>query len=249
MIAFDAATLIVSWAAGIWFFLWVTTRRRVLTAGYGWLLRGVSLAAIAISLTVAFAYGPVWSRDGASLVFAAVGFAALAVSVIRRSGFPASLDLLAAAIGLCAATLGAFDAGGSLLLASARILVGALFLGAMTDAMLLGHWYLVQPGLTRAPLLEVVHAALLMWLPEMVVLLWPTGMVSVLTGAIDDGYNGLLGWFWLANAAATVVIVVLARLALREREYSAVMAATGFMYLAILTGFGQDLTARILLSP
>ena len=39
------------------------------------------------------------------------------------------------------------------------------------------------------------------------------------------------------------------RLALKERQYSAVMAATGLMYLAILTGFGQDIVARVLLSP
>ena len=38
------------------------------------------------------------------------------------------------------------------------------------------------------------------------------------------------------------------RLALRERAYSAVMAATGLLYLAILTAFGVDLVARALLS-
>jgi hypothetical protein len=42
---------------------------------------------------------------------------------------------------------------------------------------------------------------------------------------------------------------VVTRAALREREYSAVMAATGLMYLAIITGFGQDLVARLLLAP
>ena len=36
-------------------------------------------------------------------------------------------------------------------------------------------------------------------------------------------------------------------MALKEKEYSAVMAATGLMYLAILTAFGMDLVARILL--
>jgi hypothetical protein len=35
--------------------------------------------------------------------------------------------------------------------------------------------------------------------------------------------------------------------ALRERWYSAVMAATGLLYLAILTAFGQDLVARAVL--
>jgi hypothetical protein len=125
--------------------------------------------------------------------------------------------------------------------------VGAFFLGAVTDAMLLGHWYLVQPGLSRRPINELVAWTGVLWLPELVVLMLPTGMWSVLDGTIDDSYNGLLGWFWVACAITTIGLVVVTRLALREREYSAVMAATGFMYLAILTAFGQDLVARILL--
>ena len=32
----------------------------------------------------------------------------------------------------------------------------------------------------------------------------PTGMVSVLNGTIDDGYNGMLGWFWVACAVTTI---------------------------------------------
>ena len=149
------------------------------------------------------------------------------------------------AVGIIAA---AAHAGGPTWLAIARFLVGAAFLGAVTDAMLLGHWYLVQPGLSRGPLLELVRWTGWLWLPEVVLLLVPTGMVSVLNGTIDDGYNGLLGWFWLACTVTTVGLVVVTRLALRERYYSAVMAATGLLYLAILTAFGTDLVARALLS-
>ena len=67
------------------------------------------------------------------------------------------LDLLAPVVGV----IGAVRRGGvrrrrrtrSRL---ARLVVGALFLGAVTDAMLLGHWYLVQPGLGRDPIKELV---------------------------------------------------------------------------------------------
>jgi hypothetical protein len=38
------------------------------------------------------------------------------------------------------------------------------------------------------------------------------------------------------------------RAALKERAYSAVMAATGLLYLAILTAFGTDLVARAILA-
>ena len=72
-------------------------------------------------------------------------------------------------------------------------------------------------------------------------------MISVLTGSIDDGWGGMLGWFWLACAVATIVLVGVTKAALKERAYSAVMAATGLLYLAILTAFGTDLVARAVL--
>ena len=78
-----------------------------------------------------------------------------------------------------------------------RTLVGAAFLGAVTDTMLLGHWYLVQPGLPAV----AAHRAgrtrsLSIWPLEVLAMLLPTGMVSVWTGAVDDGWGGVLGWFW-----------------------------------------------------
>ncbi|MBK5224829.1 MAG: hypothetical protein JJE52_18535 [Acidimicrobiia bacterium] len=163
--------------------------------------------------------------------------------------FPPWLDLIAVAFGLVAIVAGAAAAEGPVALSVARVVVGALLLGSVSDAMLLGHWYLVQPGLARGPLLELVRWTALVWPLELVVMLWPTGMVSVLAGDIDDGYNGLLGWFWVACAITTIVLVGVTRAALRERQYSAVMAATGLLYLAILTAFGMDLVARAVLAP
>ncbi|MDH4147541.1 MAG: hypothetical protein OEY23_20490, partial [Acidimicrobiia bacterium] len=121
-------------------------------------------------------------------------------------------------------------------------------LGAVSDAMLLGHWYLVQPGLARAPLLELVRWTAWTWPAEVVAMLVPVGMVSVFVGTVDDGWDGILGWFWLACAVTTIVLVRVTRAALREHQYSAVMAATGLLYLAILTAFGTDLVARAVLA-
>jgi hypothetical protein len=162
--------------------------------------------------------------------------------------FPPVLDLLAPAIGLVGLVAGGIDAGDPVALSVARVVVGALFLGAVSDAMLLGHWYLVQPGLARGPLLELIRWLAALWPFEVAVLLWPTGMVSVINGSIDDGYNGLLGWFWIACAVTTIGLVGVTRAALKERQYSAVMAATGLLYLAILTAFGTDLVARATLT-
>ncbi len=163
--------------------------------------------------------------------------------------FDPRLDLIAPAFGFIAIVVGALHADGPVALSVLRVLAGAVFLGAVSDAMLLGHWYLVQPGLERAPILELVKWTGIAWLPHALVFLLPTGMFSVLSGSIDDGYQGMLGWFWVASTVTTAILIWVTRLALRERQYSAVMAATGLMYLAILTAFGQDVVARILLDP
>lgn len=300
----DGGVFLLQWATGGLLFAWVTTRRRELGLGYGWLLRSV-FAALALggaavlaaeglerpSQVIAFA---------SALLTAAAAIAVLGVAVARRgagvsgdtarrdrrrarvsamlgrrdgrvsrvarddhvdsgeSGSPErnaqkeldpDLDLIAPVVGAVGLLVAAQFSGGPAPLAAARLLVGAAFLGCVTDAMLLGHWYLVQPGLPRDALKQLVRLTALLWPAEVAVMLWPTGMVQVLNGTVDDGWKGLLGWTWLACAAATIALVGLTWAALRERAYSAVMAATGLLYLAILTAFGTDLLARAVLRP
>jgi hypothetical protein len=163
--------------------------------------------------------------------------------------FPPVLDLPAPLVGAAGLLACGVFAGGPYVLAAVRLLVGAAFLGAVSDAMLLGHWYLVQPGLRRDPLRELVLWNGALWPFQVAAFLWPVGMVQVFTGTIDDGYGGLLGWVWVVCALSTIALVGVTWLALRERYYSAVMAATGLLYLAILTAFGTDLVARAVLAP
>ena len=284
MIRLDAATVLLQWATGGLLFLWVTTRRRQVSLGYGWLLRSTYLLLAVGALVTGLRYGEsVPLRDGASAGVVVASGVALAVSVQRRRAgvvgerdrqeaaservsamtgierhradndadaveFSPRLDLLAPVVGVLGLVAAGWAAGDPALLSIARVVVGAAFLGAVTDAMLLGHWYLVQPGMPRGPLLELVRWLAVLWPFEVVVMLWPTGMVSVITGDIDDGYNGILGWMWIACAVSTIALVAVTRAALKERQYSAVMAATGLLYLAILTAFGTDLVARAVLA-
>lgn len=279
----DVPTFLLQWATGGLAYLWVTTRRREVSIGYGWLLRG-TYGLMALGAVVAgLRYDPLLLRELSSAGVALAAGVALWVSWVRRSAgvekqrervqvrsarvaemtgiereeqtfdetvpeFPPALDLVAPAIGLIGLLAGGVAAGDPVWLSVARTLVGAAFLGCVTDAMLLGHWYLTQPGLPRAPLLELVRHLMWLWPIEVALLLVPPGMVQVLNGSIDDGYGGMLGWFWLACAVTTIVLVFVTRAALKERYYSAVMAATGLLYLAILTAFGTDLVARAVLS-
>ena len=283
----DAATFLLQWATGGLAFLWVTTRRREVSLGYGWLLRGV-FGVMAVAAAALFADQDLTAARGLALAgtlgMVAATAAALIVSVVRRRAgvhgrealraerrervaamvgleplempdrerlpeFPPALDLIAPTLGTLSLLAAAQFAGGPYLLAALRLLVGAAFLGSVSDAMLLGHWYLVQPGLPRDSIKELVRWTALVWPFEIAVFLWPIGMVQVLNGVVSDGYHGILGWIWLTCAVTTIGLVVLTWYALKERYYSAVMAATGLLYLAILTAFGTDLIARAVLRP
>ena len=166
----------------------------------------------------------------------------------RGREFNPALDLIAPAIGVIGLVAAGLAAGGNDALAVARTLAGAAFLGAVTDAMLLGHWYLVQPGLSREPIRELVRLAALAWPLDVALLLVPTGMVQVLNGRINHGYGGLLGVTWVVSALTTLALLGVAWKTLAEPYYSAVMATTGLLYLAILTAFGTDVLARALFS-
>ena len=244
MIRLDAATVLLQWATGGLLFLWFTTRKHEVSAGYGWMIRlsFIVIAAGGAAAGIMNDFLPV--RD-----IAAIAVAVVSLGTIKRKNV--TLDLVAPVIGSIGLVVAAVDAAqgtGGTIVNLLRVFVGMVFLGAVSDAMLLGHWYLVQPGMPRSILNELVSS--LRWiLPfEVVVMLLPTGMVSVLNGSISDGWNGTLGWFWVACAITTGVLVEVTRAALRERSYSAVMAATGLMYLAILTAFGTDLVARAVLA-
>jgi hypothetical protein len=288
VIQLDAATVLLQWAAGGLLFLWVTTRRREVGIGYGWLLRGVYGAMAAGAVAAGVALGSSAGRDVCAALTAVATIVALGVSVARRKAgvagerarkervaarlpttaarsgdvdrphggserhqneFDPAFDLVAPIIGAVGLVFAGVHAGGNHdLLSVARTLAGGAFLGAVTDAMLLGHWYLVQPGLGRAPLLELVKWTAWVWPVEVGLLLLPPGMIDALTGHIDDGWDGTLSWFWVACAVTTIVLCFVTRAALKERSYSAVMAATGLLYLAILTAFGTDLVARAILA-
>jgi hypothetical protein len=244
MIRLDAATVMLQWSVGGLGFLWFTTRRGVAGLGYAMLLRIVYGLFALIAVGLGWRYGVVWMREVSAVAVAIAAFAMLRNSTSR-------LDLLVPIVGvpgILAGALAAADGVSSSVVAVLRIIVSTAFLGAVSDAMLLGHWYLVQPGMERRLLNELTTAVIWTWPLEVVALVLPTGMVSVLNGTIDDGWDGVLGWFWVASAIVTGVLAFTTRAALREKSYSAVMAATGLMYLAILTAFCTDIVARALLA-
>src|SRR3954454_20598452 len=84
VIRLDAATVLLQWATGGLAFLWVTTRRRQVGLGYGWLLRGSYLGLALGAFGWGLAVGIVRVREVASLGVAAPPAVALGVPIARR---------------------------------------------------------------------------------------------------------------------------------------------------------------------
>ena len=72
MIRLSAATVLLQWATGGLLFLWVTTRRREVGIGYGWLMRTVFGVLAAGALLIGRRVDPLAVRDlSAALVVVA----------------------------------------------------------------------------------------------------------------------------------------------------------------------------------
>ena len=111
---------------------------------------------------------------------------------------------------------------------AAQLILAALALGAVSDAMLLGHWYLVTPRLSPAPLLRM------MWLLLIVLLLQVIAFMIAILVVSAGPLAGPIGWLtWLrvlAGIGLPIVITVLAMLASRA---ASLQASTGLLYIGL----------------
>ena len=212
----DPIVVLLAWAGGVALAAAVVTGRGVVGAGFTWL-------ASATSVLIG-----VWVAVGGDLAAAAGVIAVGLGGVVVKWSRPAATTLLGlGALGLVAAT--AELAGWPLALTATAAL------GGITGEMLLGHWYLVDPTLSRTilralavggaagMLLDVTGAALLLGLPD----------------------NGFLIAVLAVLALTTIGLMGAVVGALRYPAYSGVMAATGLSYLAVLTGLATVFFARV----
>lgn len=137
------------------------------------------------------------------------------------------------------------------LLATAHLVSGAVLLGAVTSGMMLGHWYLNQPGLKPWALARITTVAL-----------WATVVSGVLglatvsklasaetEGAVlgipgfGDSFGGPFFVIWIAIVVFTGVVVLAARRCVKIRS---IQSATGLYYVALLTAGVAEFLVRYL---
>lgn len=140
----------------------------------------------------------------------------------------------------------------NLWIASIHLLAGAALLGSVTSGMMLGHWYLNQPGLKPWALARITTMALA---STVVVGIIGLATVAKLTSAETEGaVLGIPGFgdsfgtpffiIWFVLVAFTGVIVVAARRCVNIRS---IQSATGLYYVALLTAGVAEFLVRYLL--
>jgi hypothetical protein len=156
-----------------------------------------------------------------------------------------AVGILAVPIGVAALIAIAYDpaASSSGISAAFQLLAGALFAGAVTDGLLLGHWYLVERKLSRAPLARMNSFFL-------------AGCGVAMIGAILGRHSGtatadlspLLGAGALAAylavglAALCIMIGFFIRALVKE---DSIQAATGLFYLAVILALAAEFAAKV----
>jgi len=140
-------------------------------------------------------------------------------------------------IALCVSAVG-ITAGDSALLdglAILDVLAGAAALGSVTSGMLIGHWYLIDPGMEIEPFRRCFRFFVGSILLELVVLLGVLAYAVAGGGASGetplDSYGALAGMRLLLGPVAALGI---AALTARVLAIPQTMAATGLFYIATL---------------
>lgn len=183
------------------------------------------------------------SRDGATAVHLAAATAALVLLtvvllIVKRQTVARVLGFITVPVSVAVLCWLAATGRQSYAVSLFQLLAGAAFLGSITNGLLLGHWYLTDRRLTRGP----INRATTIMIVSVVV-----QAVSVVVGgfsgvASSPTLNPLLTagalapWIALGMTGTTLLIAVLTRLALKGERASAVQSATGFYYLAVVTG-------------
>lgn len=132
-----------------------------------------------------------------------------------------------------------------LLLGQADTIAAGALLGVTMAAMLLGHWYLNAPGMRMQPLIRLtllLGAAVAVRIVVSGVGLW--GQWSEGT-PLEAAQQIMLAMRWLAGMGGTAVLVVMTYSTLKIPN---TQAATGMLYVAVITTFLGELVGQLLTS-
>ena len=132
-------------------------------------------------------------------------------------------------------------------LMGAMVLIAALVIGAVSQGMVLGHWYLVTPRLPEQPLREITFV-LLLALGFQALLLIPS--LALPRDAIANSLDtpiGLNPFFWMRVGGGLAFPFALSYMAFDSSGVRAMQSATGLLYIAMALVISGEVLAKGLL--
>ena len=204
------------------------------TRGYrlfmAWLL--AAFAAILVLSELALPSGAAASATAELRRPLIIGFAAGCAAYLLASiaRWPRTwLAIGTGTLGLVA--LGVLAAAGgtdSVPLFAGQLVLAALALGAVNAAMLLGHWYLVTPKLSPAPLRRM------MWLLIGALVLQAVAFALALLLVGREPIDGGMAWLtWLRLGVGILLPLVATVLAILASRAASLQASTGLLYIGL----------------
>ena len=231
--------------------LWTEVKRGFFT------LTGSILTVVAMASWLTAATGAAaGSEEGAWVVRLAAVTAVLTLAWVglllaRRQAAARAVGIVAAVVAVAVLFPIAQTARQDAPIALFQLLAGAWFLGAVTDGLLLGHWYLTDRGLSRVPINRYTNVLI-------------GGVIAEALAVISGGFAGvgesadfnplltagaLAPWIALGMVGVTALVAGFVRATLKGERASAVQAATGFFYLAVVTAFTAEVAVKTRFLP
>src|SRR5262249_5846483 len=141
--------------------------------------------------------------------------------------------------------------GATALLYPLGFVLSALVLGAVANGMLLGHWYLIDLGLSIDPLRRLLRYYTTVLALQLLVL----GLTLAVLAATPGPSRAAVSLLWTEHGGLLVLRVVLGPLAAlgigmlirRTLQIPQTMAATGLFYIAVLAVLVGEMLGRLIL--
>jgi hypothetical protein len=247
------ALVLAETVAGATLFLWVSPLWTEVKRGFFKLL-GAILSILAVFTWLSVEAAVVGPRGfGDSEILRATTLAAGAATVLWTALLFARQQTAARVVGLLSvpawiAVLVWMGGAGRqpYPLAIFQLAAGAALLGAATDGLLLGHWYLTDRKLPRGPI-DRVTTILFVSVVLAAIAVISAGFSGVETSTSINPLltaGALAPWIALGMVLATALIAALVKAVLKGERASAVQSATGFYYLAVVTAFTAEVAVK-----
>jgi hypothetical protein len=249
--------VLVPWAAGsiitaAWSQTWgVVTRGHFRIVGWAVLALAVMGAFSSFAATPGLEGGV--SQRLLALLFAGACGIYLLAQYSQSDPTAATIGYVAGGVGFVSlvTTAGLLD-GWPILLSATGVFLGAGLLGAVTNGMLLGHWYLNQPGLkpwalerlTTLGLIVAVGAAAIGGISATRLIGAPTEGAALGLPGSTQNLGPAFFFVWLGLVLFTAAVVYMARRCVTIRS---IQSATGLYYVAILTAGVAEFLVRYLM--